>query len=197
MLGEFVGEVQNLVQDMLGQIHTAIPGTIVSFDAASCTATVLPVMKLKKTNGELLDYPKISGVPVLLPQTAGQKATIAMPVRAGDGCLIICAEQALDTWMYDRNTGTDLKFDLSNAIAIVGLFAAANAYMAEACSLNAVILAKDNSKVVIKDNGIEITGDVLLKGNLKIEGESLSAGDIMSTGISLIKHTHNGVPVDQ
>ena len=35
-------------------------------------STVLPSMKIKKPNGEMLDYPQITGVPVVFPQSSAQ-----------------------------------------------------------------------------------------------------------------------------
>ena len=99
MNGEFVEQVKQTVNTLLDQVHTCTPGKIVSFDPGSCQATVLPAMKIKKPDGKMMDYPQITGVPVLFPQSYGQGATIAFPVKPGDGCLIFFAEQALDQFL--------------------------------------------------------------------------------------------------
>ena len=107
-----------------------------SFDPGTGLATVLPTMKFKKPDGTTVDFPQVTGVPVVFPQSMGQQATIAYPVKAGDGCLIIVAEQSIDYWLYGQETDTDLDFDLTNSICIPGLFAKANPVMAEACNGN-------------------------------------------------------------
>ena len=89
------------------------------FDAAKGLASVQPKAKFKKPNGETLDFPVITGVPVVFPQSAN--VSIAWPIKPGDGCLIVFCESALDFWMYGKETDTALSFDLSNAIAITGL----------------------------------------------------------------------------
>ena len=45
MMQEFVQEIQNTIQRGLRGIHTAMPGQVVSFDAAKGIATVKPAMK--------------------------------------------------------------------------------------------------------------------------------------------------------
>lgn len=72
MMQEFVQEIQNTVQRGLRGIHTAMPGRIVSFDAAKGIATVKPAMKFKKPDGKTMDFPQVTGVPVVFPQGAGQ-----------------------------------------------------------------------------------------------------------------------------
>ena len=83
MMQEFVQEVTDTVKDTLKGVHTAIPGSIVSFDPGTGLATVLPTMKFKKPDGTTVDFPPGHRVPVVFPQSMGQQATIAYPVKAG------------------------------------------------------------------------------------------------------------------
>ncbi len=57
-------------------------------------ATVLPKAKFTKPDGSTMDFPEISGVPVMFPQS--KNVTIAWPIKKGDGCLLVFSEQALD-----------------------------------------------------------------------------------------------------
>lgn len=82
MMQEFVQEVTETVKDTLKGVHTALPGSIVSFDPGTGLATVLPTMKFKKPDGTTVDFPQVTGVPVVFPQSMGQQATIAYPVKA-------------------------------------------------------------------------------------------------------------------
>ena len=181
MNSEFVEQVKETMSSALDQVHTCTPGKILSFDMATCQATVLPAMKIKKPDGKMLDYPQITGVPVLFPQCAAQGTTIAYPVKAGDGCLILFAEQALDQFLYQRDTGTDLKFDLSNAVAIVGLFAQGNGVMAEATSSNAVIVDVRGTRLKVQGGlvqidaaAVNITGNVTITGDLTVTGGTVN-----------------------
>ena len=76
-----------------------MPGKIVSFDPSTGLATVLPIMKFRKPDGSTMEYPQITGVPVMFPQSMNQQATIAYPIKPDDGCIILVAEQSIDYWM--------------------------------------------------------------------------------------------------
>lgn len=193
MLQEFVQEINNSIKKEIQGIHTAMPGTIVSFDPGKMIATVLPGMKFKKPNGTTIDYPQITGVPVVFPQGASQQCTVAFPVKAGDGCLIIVAEQSLDYWMYGQETATDLAFDMTNAICIPGLFSNTNAAVEAACSANAVVIDAKGTRITVKSGSVEIeAAEVKINGNLTVSGSVQSVGDVSGSGISLASHTHTG-----
>ncbi len=154
MLQEFVQEITNTVQKNLKGVHTAFPGVITKFDPATCQASVQPTMKYRKPDGKTIDYPQITGVPVVFPQSMNQQATIAYPIKAGDGCLVVVAEQSIDYWMYGQETETELAFDPTNSICIVGLFAKGNPVMQEACDQNAVIVDVSGTRLTIKSDGL-------------------------------------------
>lgn len=178
MMQEFVTEIYNLVDRAIGETHTALPGEITSFDVETGLASVQPRAKYRKPNGETLDYPIITGVPVMFPQSSG--FTIAYPIRAGDGCLLIFSDEALDFWQYGKETGTRLKHDLTNAIAIPGLSAISNAAMRSACAEQAVIVSAGNTVLKVAESGISVQGSLTV------------SGDVIARGISLAKHTHGG-----
>ncbi len=154
MNSELVNRIVETAHKAAGDIHTAVPATIVSYDPAKGQATVKPVMKFTTKGGKIMDYPQISGVPVLFQQHMGQKATIGFPVKPGDGCLLVISEQSLDYWMYGQETGTNLKFDLTNAVAIPGLFAQANSVVADACNQDAVIIDVEGTRITVKSDGL-------------------------------------------
>lgn len=154
MNAELVERIKETAQNAAGNIHTAVPGTIVSYDPAKGVATVKPTMKYTTKGGNAVDYPQISGVPVVFQQHMGQKATVAFPVKPGDGCLLVISEQSLDYFMYGQETGTNLKFDLTNAVAIPGLFAKANTVVAEACNEDAIIVDVSGTRIKVKSDGL-------------------------------------------
>lgn len=206
MMQEFVQQTKDNIAEQLQDVHTAVPGKIVSVEASSGTCTVLPVMKKKASNGSFIDYPKISGVPIVFPQGGGQGASVVFPVEAGDGCLLIISEQSLDYWMYGRMTDSDLRFDITNAICIPGLFQQMPDTFAEACSSSAVIVQAESTKLKITPNGAELVGNLKVDGKLTAkevisEGNVSATGDVSGTnvsgktdvtagGISLKSHKH-------
>lgn len=156
MMQEFVQAVTQTIRDNLKGVHTAIPGKILDFDAEKGLATVLPAMKFKKPDGKKIDFPQITGVPIVFPQSMNQAATVAYPIKPGDGCLIIVAEQSIDYWMYGQETDTDLGFDLTNAICIPGLFKDPSDVMKEACEKNAIIVDLKGTKVTVHNEYVRV-----------------------------------------
>jgi len=144
-------EIEKLVRDMQQNMHTCIPGKIESFDAGKCLAVVTPTGQFITPSGKKLDYPKVNDVPVLVLQHAGQKCTIAFPIKGGDGCMLFFAEQQLDQFRDGGEAKCDLRFDLTNGVAVVGLFAEANDVVKEACDNEAIIIDHNtDSRVTIK-----------------------------------------------
>ena len=197
MIQEFTQEMKNLIQDMIRDVHTMIPGKIVTFDPAVCEASVLPFGKFKKPDGGMIDYPQINRVPVYVMQSSGQTATMAFPIKPGDECIILFSEQALDTWRTKSESNTDLRFDLSNAMAIVGMFSRPNPLVAQACSTDAIIIERSGSRITLQSGGkVDITGDTTIKGDTTIIGDtaikgSLTVdGDINNTGNMKTGGTH-------
>lgn len=184
MMQELVNQVKKTAKKATEEMHTAVPATIKSYDPATGLASVQPVAKFKKPNGETMDYPSVSGVPVVFPQS--ENVTIAFPIKAGDGCLLVFGEKSLDYWLYGKETDTELSFDLSNAVAIPSLKNTGSPAMQKACSENAVVLQSGGTTLTVK------SGEVVINGNLTVNGKIDSTGDVTGSGISLAKHTHTG-----
>lgn len=220
MIQKFVQQLKESVQESLDGVHTCIPGEIVSFDADKCAAIVKPIGKIKRPDGQKVDYPQIAKVPLHFQQSSTQESCICFPVKPGDGCLLLFSEQALDAWRSGGEEFPDLKHDLTNAIAIMGVCRQPNELMQEAQDKDAVIIRQkdsrgmfSNDEVLLKRNddqfmqmkGGEITlknGGTILKltgsgadltGNLTVSGKITAQGDVVGAGISLQSHTHTNV----
>ena len=170
MLQEFVEEIRKMISKGLKDIHTAFPGEIVSFDEKTGHATIKPKMVFRTPSGATIEYPALSGVPVLFQQGNGGRSVIAFPVKPGDGCLVIIAEQSLDYWLSGQVTNSDLSFDLTNAVCIPGLATAPNPIVAEACKSNAVLIQHGKNWLKINNDGVEIEGNVTVNGDLSVSG---------------------------
>ena len=118
---------------------------------------------------------------MVLVQCYGQGATVAYPIKPGDGCMIFFSEQALDQFLYERDTKTDLHFDLTNAVALVGLFAKANPIMQEACSQNAIIVDVKGTRITVKSGKVQIdAAEVIINGNTTVNGNFSTRGGIVN-----------------
>lgn len=170
MLHEFVHQIKETVKEELLAMHTAMPAKIVDLNATTGFATVQPLVKRPIGKSQKIDYPKINGVPIVFPQGNGQKESITFPAKPGDLCLLIISEQSLENWLYDRETDTDLRFDLTNAICIPGLFQNPPASFAESCEKDSVIISSGKNRISVGSDEIEVTGNFKVSGDINAVG---------------------------
>ena len=85
MLQEFTAEIEQTAKAVVNEIHTALPGEIVSYNAGAGTATVKPIGKYVTSDGKELNYPTITEAPVCFPfcQNAGVGIALAFLVLLG------------------------------------------------------------------------------------------------------------------
>lgn len=192
MLCEFVQQVEEVAQEVVDNVHTALPGKIISFNPAKCLAKVKPIGRFLTPENEIMDYPIIVDVPVMFPFSVKVEVGIFFPVKPGDFCTIIVSEAELDEWRTGAISDVTLRHDLTSAIVIPGLLKKGNDLTKESDNDNAAIIAAKNTKVkVVKDsvkifvkdtlvadvkkNSVEIIGDVNVKGSISCTG-SITAG---------------------
>lgn len=175
MLQEAVEQIEKTAKSVMNEVHTALPGKIVSFDSGKCVATVRPCGRYAMSDGKSLEYPAITEVPVVFPFSQCAGAGIGFPVKAGDGCLIIISEVELDEWRSGAKSEGPLRFDLTNAIAIPGLLRTGGGAMARACAMNGVVVCAGGTEIAVSGDGITISGNLTVQGNINYTG-SISGG---------------------
>lgn len=157
MMQEFVQQISDTVKEATYDIHTALPGTISEFDPATGMAVVKPEGSVAMKNGRRLKYPSIVKVPVVFPQASSQDVVIAYPVKPGDGCLVIICENDLKPWMsHGKETESDMKFDLTNAVCIPGLFSEGNESIQKAIDEDAIIIRNKDTEMMMKEDELQI-----------------------------------------
>jgi hypothetical protein len=156
MMQHLTQEVKNTITEMVQGLHTAIPGKIIKYDPVKCEAEVLPYGKFKKPDGSFLDFPQLNHVPIYFMQAMGQKLTVVYAIKPGDECLILSQEQTLDTWRGSgAESNNDLRFDLTNSIAIVGLFSKPNELCQRAQDNESIIVQREDTFIEMYDGKIE------------------------------------------
>lgn len=202
MMQEFVQQVKNTIQEFTDGVHTAVPGTVTAFDPAKCEATVALTGQYNKPDGTKIPYPAAAHVPVVFPQVSNQQITIAFPVKPGDGVLVVIAEQALEAWRAGGESNLDLKHDLTNAIALPGMFRTPNAAMQKAVSEDAIMLVNQQTEVRIKSETVQIdTRQLEVKSDtveidaqkVHITGEVIIDKELAVKGIQFTPHVHKDV----
>jgi len=162
------------MKSMLNEIHTAMPGTIEQYDYTTQKANIQPSLQRKYRDDSIVKLPVLVNVPIIWPRTS--EGGISFPLKRGDSCLIIFSERSLDEWLTLGKlcTPSDIRrFDLSDGIAIPGLFA---------FNTNGPADNNEDFQIVYKGTTIRIKSN----GNIEIGNSNLQA--IVTE--NFLTHTH-------
>lgn len=113
----------------LGDVHTALPAVIVTYNQVLQSATVQPVIRqrvddpvLDIQRPDLTPIPPISNVPIVWPSGATWSDTA--PLVPGDPVTLLFVERSTDEWrstgLVDNIPQDARRFDISDAVAIPG-----------------------------------------------------------------------------
>lgn len=106
-----LGSLRALIQSEMIDLNTSMPAVITAY--AGGLASVRPIGNKSFKDGDSLPFPVIHAVPVRWPVFSGGNAGVRGPIKPGDKCHLVFAQQATD--------GTDdlRRFDLSDAYALM------------------------------------------------------------------------------
>ncbi|MGL5433815.1 MAG: Gp138 family membrane-puncturing spike protein [Lachnospiraceae bacterium] len=150
MNSEFTQAMKNMVNSAVNNVHTALPGTIRTYDSAKGLCTVKPAGSIKTTTGTM-DYPEITGVPIVSPDA------LATPIKAGDTVLLIICEGSIAGFLSGKTEVATLHHSLSNAVCIPNL---------RKVGAKAQQLANDKGCTVI-DGNLYVTGSIESVGSIQ------------------------------
>lgn len=168
---------------LLASIHTCMPGRIESYEFKTQKASVKPLLKKKFLDGDVIEIPPLVNVPVVFPRTS--TAGVTFPLKKGDGVLLVFAERSLERWYssgLDSEPGDSRKFDLSDAIAIPGLFSFAQANLAR--NNTDLVVENEGQKITIKPNGEIELGGANLKKLVNEEFKAVFDGHVHNVSVA-------------
>lgn len=161
------------IENLLVDIHTALPARVESFDGQKSMVSVQPLLKRKfRTETDAINLPIISNVPVIFPRTAN--AFIKMPIAKGDQGLIVFSERSLDKWLDSGGESISpddpRKFDLSDAVFLPGLYTYTQTSIDPASN---ILIYNNKTQITIKPDGETIIDntDAAALITLKASGE--------------------------
>lgn len=150
-----------IIRKEVGNIHTSIPAIVEEYDVSKLTAVVKPLIRKRYEDGDTLAMPRIYNVPIIFPRT--NNFSFTFPINKGDQVLLVFSERSLDEYLFlgGEQTPQDPRaFDLSDAIAIPGLFPFEQGNLPS--NNDDVQIAYKSTSITIKANGdIEIGGSGL------------------------------------
>lgn len=111
---------------LVADLHTALPGKIVRYDASTQKADVQLLIKERYADEsgatQARELPVIPAVPVQFPGAGGYRITF--PVANNDTGLVVFSEASLDKWLVSGGTvdpSDDRRHDLTDAVFLPGL----------------------------------------------------------------------------
>lgn len=186
----------------LGEVNTSIPARILSYNASTQEASVQPLVKRRYRDGRVVDRAPITGVPIIFPAAGG--GIITFPVQEGDTVLLIFSQRSIDRWVRGSGEPVDpldnRKHDISDAMAIPGLFPFANTLDADPDNVEVKFgdvcfrMTPDGEMIIDAPGGLTINANTQHNGNIDIDGVSDATGDHISAGISGRGHVHGQPP---
>ncbi|HGN9133886.1 TPA: Gp138 family membrane-puncturing spike protein [Providencia stuartii] len=193
-------------QNQRYDIHTALPGKLLSCNGHSATVELMISHVTKE--GKVIALPPLVDVTVGFYRGGGFCVTV--PVREGDEGLVIFAERCIDGWYVSgkQSQPLDHRFhDLSDAFFLPQGSSQPNKipnYSSDSLSLQtddgSTFIRMQSGKIMIKGDiehqgNYQLTGNALIKGNHSVNGNSESSGGTLKHNGKNIgdTHTHSGV----
>lgn len=188
--------------DLQARIHVGLPGRIESYDAATQTANVKPLIKDSFVTDEgenvVQELPVINAVPVVFPRGGG--FMITFPLQAGDHCHLQFNERSIDKFQDgsgDDVDPVDLRMHhLSDAVAYVGFYPDSKA-VADAHVSNMVVGKSGGTQIHLADGKIELGEEssadkVALDSKIQTELTRI-ATELSALTTWALTHLHTGV----
>ena len=95
-------EMDHFIDRKMMELRVCMPGVILDFDPAAQTVTAQPSVKMKAgmekdgSMGNYVDLPPVLNVPLVIPYAQGAGLLLTLPIQAGDECLLLFADRAID-----------------------------------------------------------------------------------------------------
>jgi hypothetical protein len=207
-LSSLSSAIRNAFTNMLKEVHTTIPGSIVSFDPVTQSAEVqISIRRIYIANQAdgtetktPVEVPMLINVPVIFLRGGGW--CITFPVKPNDECIVHFSERAIDTWRKNgdiQNPKDWRMHDYSDAICQVGLssepnvitnFDNTNMQIRNEEGDVSITINEDKSinveslSVNINSASATFTGNLQVDGDINVSGSADIGGSIDITGTS-------------
>jgi hypothetical protein len=145
--------VHAIEQRIAKNIRVALPALIESYDYKQQKADIRINLAELNADESSTEYPILVSVPVMHPRSGG--ASITMPVKAGDSCLVIFSDRDLAKWKLgaeEQSVQTRRMHSLNDAIAICGLTQFTQETELE--NENEMLIRYSDTDIVLKPKGV-------------------------------------------
>lgn len=206
--------LQSWLEQHSSEIRTAMPGRIVRYDATKQVADVQPLVRLPvpQPDGSVVqeDQPVVPSVPVIFPRSTAYSLTL--PLTEGDTVLLVCCESAIGSWRVGSGAvsdpGDERRHHLSNAVALPGLYRAAQALTHAAPNGGpAMVLGHDTTGCRVAlgadgsctiTRGTTVVVEVTASGEVRLgtgAAQFVALSNLVNTQLSALKTAISGAAV--
>lgn len=174
--------ISDSIDARLSDVHVAMPGRIESYDAATQTADIQPLIKNVMKDPDGNEYsesmPVLPSVPIAFPRAGDW--FLSFPLAKGDTVLVVFCERNIDQWMSKGDLvdpGDIAMHTLNGAVAIPGVYAQPDK-LTDAHTSNMVLGKSGGTQIHIKDDGVFIGSETA--------AESMVLGDTLKGHLDAI-----------
>lgn len=174
--------IQTGIDSNLKDLHTCLPGEVISFSASTQTADIQPSIK-RVINGSPVNLPVLKAVPVRFQRSADFAVTF--PLSPGDHVMVIFCERSIDSWLELGGIQDPLdvrRHHLSDAFALPMMYPNTNVVPDMDPANLQIKTISGNVKITVRPDG---TLDITTSGDIDIN--SGADVNINTTGNSYIK----------
>lgn len=198
-------------RNMMKEVHTSLPGTVISFDPDAQTASIQ--LGIKRVY--VFDDPSVTpedqtissliNVPILFQRGGG--FTISFPIAPGDECMVWFVERSFDLWKRTGQVslpGANRMHSYSDAVATVGFssdvnlidqFNTTDLVIKSDDGNTTVTLAASGEVSIVSPNTINLSATTIaVDGNMTVSGTVVADGEVTGNSVELSTHTHIGSP---
>ena len=180
-----IGDVVNMSAERERiDIHTALPGRVVSFNPAENTVSVELMINQVMDDGSGSEITVLADVPVQWPRGGG--FVITFPIAPGDEGQVIFNERCIDGWWASGEKSVPLDFrlhDYSDATFIAGISSRPKV-IRDVFMQGASLQTEDGSTYIRLTPGIiYVKGDIVHEGNTNQTGNYSRHGTSTTYGL--------------
>lgn len=188
--------INEAIKKAVKELQTCIPAIVKEVKGRN-QVVVSPAIQQTSAGWQTLPWADIV-LPVYAPQ--GKEGIISMPVSAGDTGWIIAGD--LDPSLYFKNPKSPAKqnvFDRHNYQYGFFIPCKFGDFGIEDTDSGGIVIKNGNTKIVIKENEIDIVSNNELKINANSVSITSSGNSITIDGVNFANHTHTvpkNIPVN-
>jgi hypothetical protein len=195
------------VESKLIDTHVAMIARVERYDAEKQVVDVQPQLKRRvlalhsgespgdeeRTVAESL--PVLCNVPVLFPRAGG--FFISFPIQRGDCVQLLFNDWPIDGWRHGDDPGDSMlpaeNHGLHGAVAIPGIYPAAQALSTKDADQNALVIGKENGAQIHLTSSDIALGDATAKDTVALASKVIS--ELQRIVTALNSHTHPPVVI--